>query len=146
MRGRYLRKKWQNRAKNEVRLRAWPLRLAHHFVFCCAPEQLLLRTILSFAAHQSNFCCAPFCLLLRTRATFAAHHFVLCCAAKQLLLRTNPDVSSAIIAYPGKSLPAFFTIQEIYFHLCLLALTDIWDNLSRIFRDKGEIGGICKTR
>ena len=34
-------------------------------------------------------------------------------------------------------IPNFATLP-IYFPLCLLALTDIWDNLSRIFRDKGD--------
>ena len=37
----------------------------------------------------------------------------------------------------SESLPAFFAVPKIYFHLILLALTDIRDNLSRIFRDKG---------
>ena len=36
-----------------------------------------------------------------------------------------------------KSLPAFLPARKICFSLILLALTDIWDNLSRIFRDKG---------
>ena len=101
----------------------------------CAPKQLLVRTILSFAAHQSNFCCAPFCPLLRTRATFAAHH-LLCCAPRG---DSFPDVSSAIIAYPGKSLPAFFAVPKIYFPLIFLALVNIRDNLSRIFRDNGVL-------
>ena len=68
--GRYLRKKWQNRAKNEVRPRAWPLRLAHHFVFWCAPKQLLLRT----------------------RATFAAHHFV-----ASETKRKSPEVNASFV-------------------------------------------------
>ena len=68
--------------------RAWPLRLAHHFVFWCAPKQLLLRSILSFGAHQSNFCCAPFCPLVRTRATFDAHQSNFCCAPE--VMSVNP--------------------------------------------------------
>ena len=36
-----------------------------------------------------------------------------------------------------KSLPAFPALPKIYFHLSLLALMDVWDDLSRIFRDKG---------
>ena len=44
-----------------------------------------------------------------------------------------PDVVSAIIAYSGKSLPAFSTVPEIYFPLILLAVVNIWDNLSRKF-------------
>ena len=38
-----------------------------------------------------------------------------------------------------KSLPAFFALPKIYFPSILLALTNIWDNLSRIFRDKGVV-------
>ena len=37
-----------------------------------------------------------------------------------------------------KKVPAFPALPKIYFPLILLALADIWDNLSRIFRDKGE--------
>ena len=37
-----------------------------------------------------------------------------------------------------ESLPAFFARAKIYFPLSLLALMDVWDNLSRIFRDKGN--------
>ena len=50
-----------------------------------------------------------------------------------------PDVVSAIRAYSGKSLPAFFAVPKIYFPLILLALVNIWDNLSRICRDKGGV-------
>ena len=35
-----------------------------------------------------------------------------------------------------KSLPAFLPARKICFSLILLLLTDIWDNLSRIFWDK----------
>ena len=48
-----------------------------------------------------------------------------------------PDVVSAIRAYSGKSLPAFFAVPKIYFPLILLAMVNIWDNLSWISRDKG---------
>ena len=53
-----------------------------------------------------------------------------------------PDVYSAIIAYSGKSLPAFFAAPEIYFPLILLTQVNIRDNLSRIFRDKGKLQSI----
>ena len=43
-------------------------------------------------------------------------------------------VGRAIIAYPGKSLPAFFAVPKICLPLILLALVNIMDNLSRIFR------------
>ena len=46
-------------------------------------------------------------------------------------------VGRAIIAYPGKSLPAFFAVPKICLPLILLALVNIRDDLSRIFRDKG---------
>ena len=45
-----------------------------------------------------------------------------------------------------ESLPAFFARAKIYFPLSLLALMDVWDNLSRIFRDKGTKGGTIEWR
>ena len=41
-----------------------------------------------------------------------------------------------------KKVPAFSVLPKIYFPLILLALADIWDNLSRIFRDKGVSEGL----
>ena len=41
-----------------------------------------------------------------------------------------------------KKVPAFSVLPKISFPPILLALADIWDNLSRIFRDKGVSGGV----
>ena len=45
-----------------------------------------------------------------------------------------------------KKVPAFPALPKIYFPLILLALADIWDNLSRIFRDKGEHSGFTHLK
>ena len=66
------------------------------------------------------------------------------CAPRRFLLYCAPRGDSFLVVctahYSGnrKSLPAFPALPKIYFPLILLALADIWDNLSRIFRDKGE--------
>jgi hypothetical protein len=60
--------------------------------------------------------------------------FLLCCAPRGDSFLV---VSTAHYGGNRKSLPAFSALPKIYFPLILLALADIWDNLSRIFRNKG---------
>ena len=52
--------------------------------------------------------------------------------------RLLPVVFAPRIIAESERLPAFHSLTEIYFPLVLLAPVNIWDNLSRIFRDKGE--------
>ncbi|MBP5397416.1 MAG: hypothetical protein J6Y32_02115, partial [Bacteroidales bacterium] len=63
---------------------------------------------------------------------------------RRFLLYCAPRGDSFLVVctahYSGnwKSLPAFSSLPKIYFPLILLALVNIRDNLSRIFRDKGD--------
>ena len=92
------------------------------------------------ASHPDTFSCRPFldiaspssvaamsatsALPARTTAFFA----MLCATGDSVLV-----VSTAHYGGNRKSLPAFSALPKIYFPLILLALADIWDNLSRIF-------------
>ena len=114
------------------RRRPWLRRCLSRARFQCARQR---RT--RCAPHLLPLCQTPGKPFRETRST---------CAPQPFLLYYLPRGDSfsgfvnAIIAYSGKVSPPFLLSWKFISSLFYRTLTDIWDNLSRISRDKGVPG------